>query len=85
MAIDFDAIRKKLGQISGQNKKSAFTWRPEEGKDATVRIISFPNNDGQPFVDRWFYYGIGGEKAQAILTHPVNLATVDAKIQNYFS
>ena len=67
MAIDFDAIRKKLGQISGQNKKSAFTWRPEEGKDATVRIISFPNNDGQPFVDRWFYYGIGGEKAQAIL------------------
>jgi len=67
MAIDFDAIRRKLGQISGQNKRSAVTWRPEEGKDATVRIISFPNNDGQPFVDRWFYYGIGGEKAFPIL------------------
>lgn len=67
MAIDFDAIRKKLGQISGQNKKSAIMWRPEEGKDYTVRIISFPNNDGQPFIDRWYYYGIGGDKAPGIL------------------
>jgi len=67
MAIDFDAIRKKLGQLSGQNKKSAVTWRPEEGKDYQVRIIAFPDNDGQPFKDRWYYYGIGGDKAGAIL------------------
>lgn len=68
MAIDFDAIRKKLGQLSGQNKKSAVTWRPEEGKDYQVRIIAFPDNDGQPFKDRWYYYGIGGDKAGAILS-----------------
>jgi len=68
MPIDFDAIRKKLGQLSGQNKKSAVTWRPEEGKDYQIRIIAFPNNDGQPFVDRWYYYGIGGDKAPAILS-----------------
>jgi len=68
MPIDFDAIRKKLGQLSGQNKKSAVTWRPEEGKDYQIRIIAFPNNDGQPFVDRWYYYGIGGDKAAAILS-----------------
>jgi hypothetical protein len=67
MAIDFDAIRKKLGQLSGQNKKSAVTWRPEEGKDYQIRIIAFPDNDGQPFKDRWYYYGIGGDKAGAIL------------------
>ena len=67
MAIDFDAIRKKLGQISGQNKKSNITWRPEEGKEYQIRIISFPNNDGSPFIDRWYYYGIGGEKAASIL------------------
>lgn len=67
MAIDFDAIRRKLGQLSGQNKKSAVTWRPEEGKEHTIRIICFPNNDGQPFVDRWYYYGIGGDKAGPIL------------------
>ena len=68
MAIDFDAIRRKLGQLSGQNKKSAVTWRPEEGKDYQIRIIAFPNNEGQPFVDRWYYYGIGGDKAPAILS-----------------
>ena len=67
MAIDFDAIRRKLGQLSGQNKKSAVTWRPEENKDYQVRIIAFPNNEGQPFVDRWYYYNIGGDKAPAIL------------------
>ena len=67
MAIDFDAIRKKLNALSGQNKKSSVTWRPEEGKDYNVRIVPIPNNGGQPFVDRWYYYGIGGEKASAIL------------------
>ena len=60
MAIDFDAIRKKLAQVSGQNRKSTILWKPEKDKDYNIRIIAFPNNDGQPFVDRHFYYGIGG-------------------------
>jgi hypothetical protein len=67
MAIDFDAIRKKLNALSGQNKKSTVMWRPEEGKDYNIRIVPIPNNGGQPFVDRWYYYGIGGEKASGIL------------------
>ncbi len=67
MAIDFEALRKKLNNLSGQNKKSTIMWRPEEGKDYNVRIVAIPNNDGQPFVDRWYYYGIGGDKAGAIL------------------
>jgi hypothetical protein len=67
MAIDFDAIRRKLGQLSGQNKKSVVTWRPEEGKDYQIRVIAYPDNEGQPFVDRWYYYNIGGEKARPIL------------------
>lgn len=68
MAIDFDAVRRKLGQLSGQNKKSAVVWRPEEGKDYQVRVIAYPDNDGQPFVDRWYYYGIGGDRARPILS-----------------
>jgi hypothetical protein len=68
MPIDFEALRKKLGQLNGQNKKSAIMWRPEENKDYTVRVVAIPNNDGQPFVDRWYYYGIGGDKAAAILS-----------------
>lgn len=59
MAIDLDAIRRKLNQLSGQNNKKNLTWRPQEGEEATVRLMSFPDNDGQPFKERWFYYNIG--------------------------
>jgi len=59
MAIDFDAIRKKLGQLSGRSSKRNTMWRPQEGEEHTVRLLSFPDNDGQPFKERWFYYNIG--------------------------
>ena len=59
MAIDLDAIRRKLNQLSGQNTKKNSMWRPVEGEEHTVRILSFPDNDGQPFKERWFYYNIG--------------------------
>ena len=59
MAIDFDAIRKKLNQLSGNNSRRNVMWRPQEGEEATVRLLSFQDNDGQPFKERWFYYNIG--------------------------
>lgn len=59
MAIDMNAIRKKLGQLSGQNSKKNIMWRPEEGTETTVRLIAYPNNDGQPFKELMFYYNIG--------------------------
>ena len=59
MAINFDAIRKKLDNLSGNNKKSSASWKPKEGEEYTVRLLSFPNNDGQPFKELWFYYNIG--------------------------
>ena len=59
MAIDFDAIRKKLNQLSGVNSKRRSMWRPQEGETYNVRIIGIPNNDGNPFKERWCYYGIG--------------------------
>jgi hypothetical protein len=59
MAIDFDAIRKKLNQLSGNNSKRNLMWRPQEGEEHAVRLLSFPDNDGQPFKERWFYYNIG--------------------------
>jgi hypothetical protein len=67
MALDVDALRRKLNQLTGQNKKSNLTWRPEEGREYQIRVLAFPNNDGQPFVDRWYYYGIGGDRAPAIM------------------
>jgi len=59
MAIDLDAIRKKLGQLSGNNSKRNTMWRPQEGEEHTVRLLSFQDNDGQPFKERYFYYNIG--------------------------
>ena len=59
MAIDLAAIRKKLGQLSGQNSKKNVMWRPEEGAETTVRLMAYPDNDGQPFKELMFYYNIG--------------------------
>ncbi len=59
MAIDLDAIRKKLNQLSGNNSKRNMMWRPQEGEEHVVRLLSFSDNDGQPFKERWFYYNIG--------------------------
>lgn len=59
MAIDLDALRKKLAQLSGQNSRSNLTWKPQKGKESVIRLLSFPDNDGQPFKELWFYYNIG--------------------------
>ena len=59
MAIDLDAIRKKLNQLSGNNSKRRAMWRPPEGETVSVRILGFTDNDGNPFKERWFYYNIG--------------------------
>ena len=59
MAIDLAAIRKKLGQLNGQNSKKNAMWRPEEGSETPIRLLAYPNNDGQPFKELMFYYNIG--------------------------
>jgi hypothetical protein len=59
MGIDLASIRKKLNQLSGQNSKRNVMWRPEEGSETTVRLMAYPDNDGQPFKELMFYYNIG--------------------------
>lgn len=56
-SVDFDAIRRKLERLKGSSRAS--TWKPKEGEESTVRLLSFPDNDGQPFKEFYFYYGIG--------------------------
>jgi len=62
MAINFDAIRAKLDRISGNSKNRSSMWRPTEGEEHTVRLLSFPNNEGLPFKEMWFYYNIGEQR-----------------------
>ena len=59
MGIHLDAIRKKLNQLSGNSSRRNTMWRPQEGEETTIRVLSFPDNDGQPFKELWFYYNIG--------------------------
>ena len=56
MAIDFDAIKRKLERLSGANKNRSSTWKPTEGEEHTVRLIAFTDNDGQPFKEIQWYY-----------------------------
>jgi hypothetical protein len=62
MSIDFEAIRKKLERLSGANRNRSAMWKPTEGEEHVVRLLSFPDNEGQPFQERWFYYGIGNNR-----------------------
>lgn len=74
MPINFDAIRKKLDNLSGNNKKSSSSWKPKEGEEYTIRLLSFPANEGQPFKELWFYYNIGNNPG---LLAPYQFAKAD--------
>lgn len=74
MAIDFDKIRAKVQQLSGNApKKNSVLWSPKPGdkgqpKSYEIRIVPWPDgNDGQPFKERSFYYNIGGQQGRPIL------------------
>ena len=62
MAIDFDAIKRKLDRLSGNNNSRNVMWKPTEGEKHSVRLLSFPDNDGQPFKELMFYYNIPGQR-----------------------
>jgi hypothetical protein len=62
VAIDFAAIKRKLERLSGNNRNRSVMWRPVEGEETTVRLLSFPDNDGQPFRELNFYYNIPGQR-----------------------
>ena len=62
MAIDFEAIKRKLDRLSGNNNSRNTMWKPTEGEKHSVRLLSFPDNDGQPFKELMFYYNIPGQR-----------------------
>ncbi len=62
MAIDFEAIKRKLERLSGNTRNRSSMWKPVEGEEHTVRLLSFPDNDGQPFKELQFYYNIPGQR-----------------------
>ena len=58
MAIDLDAIRKKLNTLQNSTKKSSNLWRPEPGKNQ-IRLVPYQYNKDNPFNELYFHYNIG--------------------------
>jgi hypothetical protein len=58
MALDLEKIRSRLNSLQGKNKRSTQQWKPEAGNEYVVRLLPFPDNEGQPFKERYFYYNI---------------------------
>ena len=55
MSLDFDAIRKKLNSLQGQNSRSSALWKPTEGK-TVIRIVPWKERPDNPFIEMYFHY-----------------------------
>jgi len=66
MSIDFDALKKKLNKLQGQNQRSNSTWRPSEGK-SLIRIVPWKEKPEWPFIELYFHY-IGGKTQLSPIT-----------------
>ena len=49
MAIDINAIRRKLGSLQTQNNKTSLLWKPSPGVN-TIRIVPYQFNKENPFI-----------------------------------
>lgn len=57
MAVNLEAIRKRVQELNGQRKNSSVQlWKPEIG-EYKVRCVPWKSTpDGMPFLERRFYY-----------------------------
>lgn len=57
MAVNLEAIRKRVQELSGQRRNSSVQlWKPEAG-EYKVRGLPWKSTpDGMPFIERRFYY-----------------------------
>lgn len=57
MAVDLEAIRRRMAELNGTKKTSSVQlWKPGLG-EYKIRCLPWKNAlEGQPFMERWFYY-----------------------------
>lgn len=57
MAIDLEAIRRKVQELSGIRRTSSVQlWKPGLGEHKVRGLPWKSVPDGMPFIERWFYY-----------------------------
>ena len=68
MALDLDAIRKRLSGLQNQTGRTNNLWKPEPGKQ-TIRIVPYQFNKDNPFIELFFHYGLNGKTFLSPVTH----------------
>lgn len=65
MAVDLEALRKRLSQLNGTAKGGSDTWWKPKVGEYTVRIVPWRDGDKSvPFREVWYYNGIGKPDAK---------------------
>ena len=68
MAIDLDAIRRKLGDLQSQTTRTSSLWKPSPGKNQ-VRIVPYQHDTDNPFLELFFHYDLGKRNYLSPVTH----------------
>jgi len=68
MAIDLDAIRRKLGDLQSQTTRTSSLWKPSPGKNQ-VRIVPYQHDKDNPFLELFFHYDLGKRNYLSPVTH----------------
>ena len=68
MALDLDAIRRKLNNLQSSTGKTKTLWKPEQGKNQ-VRIVPYQHNKENPFIELYFHYNLGKKNYLSPITY----------------
>jgi hypothetical protein len=60
MAVNLDAIRKRLGKLQNTNKSAVELWKPTPGK-YQIRIVPYKFSPENPFIELYFHYNINNK------------------------
>ena len=68
MAIDLEAIKRKLNQLQTTGARRDNLWKPEPGKQV-VRIVPYQHDRNNPFQELYFHYDLGKKNFLSPITH----------------
>lgn len=55
MALDLNALRAKLNDLSNRTRASDVLWKPQEGENR-IRIVPLVGHADNPFIEAYFHY-----------------------------
>tara|TARA_Y100000385_G_scaffold284519_1_gene342643 strand:- start:161 stop:964 length:804 start_codon:yes stop_codon:yes gene_type:complete len=68
MAIDLEAIRRKLNNLQTSTKRTENLWKPKPGSNQ-VRIVPYQHDKDNPFLELFFHYDLGKKNYLSPVTY----------------